>query len=77
MSGEGEEGMMMMMMAKNKVKFLCSHSGKILPRPPDGQLKYVGGETRVMAVPRTIDFSGLMEKLMSGVCEGTWFLNTN
>ncbi|XXG72128.1 hypothetical protein AAC387_Pa07g1289 [Persea americana] len=50
---------------KNKVKFLCSHGGKILPRPSDGQLKYVGGETRVVAVPRTITFSELKRKLNS------------
>ncbi|KAI3445576.1 hypothetical protein Pfo_002241 [Paulownia fortunei] len=37
---------------KNRVKFLCSHGGKILPRPADGHLKYVGGETRVISVPR-------------------------
>ncbi|KAF7843589.1 PB1 domain containing protein [Senna tora] len=43
---------------KNKVKFLCSHGGKILPRPTDGQLKYVGGETRVISVPRDITSSG-------------------
>ncbi|PIA47163.1 hypothetical protein AQUCO_01400095v1 [Aquilegia coerulea] len=50
---------------KNRIKFLCSHGGKILPRPPDGQLKYVGGETRVVAVPRDIIFSELMKKLSS------------
>lgn len=49
----------------DKVKFLCSHGGKILPRPSDGQLKYVGGDTRVVAVPRTITFSELQKKLMS------------
>lgn len=43
---------------RNKMKFLCSHGGKILPRPVDGNLKYVGGETRVVAVPRDITFSG-------------------
>ena len=43
---------------KNKVKFLCSYGGKILPRPVDGKLKYVGGETRVVAVPSDITFSG-------------------
>lgn len=45
---------------KNRVKFLCSHGGRILPRPTDGQLKYVGGETRVIAVPRDITFSGFV-----------------
>ncbi|KAI4367050.1 hypothetical protein MLD38_022832 [Melastoma candidum] len=47
----------------NKVKFMCSHGGKILPRPPDSLLKYVGGETRVISVSRDINFSDLMAKL--------------
>ena len=42
----------------SRVKFMCSHGGRIVPRPPDGQLKYVGGETRVIAIPRDISFSG-------------------
>ncbi|XP_071701384.1 uncharacterized protein [Rutidosis leptorrhynchoides] len=50
---------------KNRVKFLCSHDGKILPRPADGHLKYVGGETRVICVLRDITFSELMKKLTS------------
>ncbi|KAK9265642.1 hypothetical protein L1049_015666 [Liquidambar formosana] len=56
-----------------KVKFLCSHGGKILPRPTDGHLKYVGGETRVIAVPRDINFSELMKKLTT-VCDGEMVL---
>ncbi|XP_020531772.1 uncharacterized protein LOC18448453 isoform X2 [Amborella trichopoda] len=48
---------------RNRVKFLCSHGGRILPRPSDGQLKYVGGETRVIAVPRDVSFCDLMKKL--------------
>lgn len=44
---------------RNKMKFLCSYGGKILPRPGDANLKYVGGETRVVAVPNDIKFSGL------------------
>ena len=43
---------------KNRVKLLCSHGGKILPRATDGVLKYVGGETRVVAFSRDINFSG-------------------
>ncbi|KAK7328331.1 hypothetical protein VNO77_22435 [Canavalia gladiata] len=50
---------------KNKVKFLCSHGGRVLPRPSDGLLKYVGGETRVVSVSRNITFSELMKKLSS------------
>ena len=40
------------------IKFLCSYGGKILPRYPDGKLRYVGGETRVLAVDRFISFAG-------------------
>ncbi|XP_075475313.1 uncharacterized protein LOC142506063 [Primulina tabacum] len=48
---------------KNRIKFLCSHGGKILPRPADRHLKYVGGETRVISVPRDIPFQELVKKL--------------
>ncbi|XP_050208740.1 uncharacterized protein LOC126659492 [Mercurialis annua] len=50
---------------KNRMKFLCSYGGKIMPRMADGHLKYVGGETRVIGVPRDINFSELMKKLKS------------
>lgn len=43
---------------RNKVKFMSSFGGKILPRPSDGLLKYVGGETRVIAVSPDITFAG-------------------
>ncbi|KAL5993315.1 hypothetical protein ACLOJK_014239 [Asimina triloba] len=39
----------------NKIKFMCSHGGKILPRPIDGQLKYVGGDTRVIALMKKLN----------------------
>ncbi|KAK8512997.1 hypothetical protein V6N13_090266 [Hibiscus sabdariffa] len=52
---------------RNRVKFLCSYGGKILPRPNDGKLKYFGGETRMVAVPRDIKFSELMKKVNSMV----------
>ncbi|CAI8597610.1 unnamed protein product [Vicia faba] len=45
------------------LKLLCSYGGKILPRSTDGELRYVGGHTRVLAVDRSISFSELMEKL--------------
>ncbi|XP_008802913.2 uncharacterized protein LOC103716621 [Phoenix dactylifera] len=48
---------------KNRLKLLCSYGGRILPRPSDGQLKYVGGETRVLAVPRSISFSELKKRI--------------
>ncbi|KAH9624319.1 hypothetical protein KSS87_005233 [Heliosperma pusillum] len=45
------------------IKFLCSYGGRILPRPSDGHLRYVGGLTRVVSVPRSVSFSELAEKL--------------
>ncbi|XP_010251065.1 PREDICTED: uncharacterized protein LOC104593086 isoform X2 [Nelumbo nucifera] len=47
----------------NTVKFLCSYGGKILPRYPDGKLRYVGGDTRVLAVDRSTPFAELLVKL--------------
>lgn len=48
-----------------KVKFMCSYGGKILPRPHDNQLAYVGGETKILSVDRNIRFSNLVAKLSS------------
>ncbi|XP_048318843.2 protein PAL OF QUIRKY isoform X2 [Ziziphus jujuba] len=45
------------------IKFLCSYGGKILPRYPDGKLRYLGGETRVLAVDRSISFAELLLKM--------------
>ncbi|KAK7412008.1 hypothetical protein VNO78_03454 [Psophocarpus tetragonolobus] len=52
---------------KNKVKFLCSYGGKVLPRPSDGVLRYVGGETRVVCVARDVTYAELMKKVSSMV----------
>ncbi|RRT50705.1 hypothetical protein B296_00051561, partial [Ensete ventricosum] len=43
------------------VKLLCSYGGKILPRRLDGRLRYVGGHTRILAVRRSISFSGIFD----------------
>ncbi|GMI73337.1 hypothetical protein like AT2G35050 [Hibiscus trionum] len=48
-----------------KVKFLCSFGGKILPRPRDRKLRYVGGETRMIRLSRDISFQGLVQKMLS------------
>ncbi|KAK6922284.1 PB1 domain [Dillenia turbinata] len=45
------------------IKFMCSYGGKILPRYPDGKLRYLGGQTRVLAVHRSISFPELLLKL--------------
>ncbi|CAN8235707.1 unnamed protein product [Cochlearia groenlandica] len=45
------------------VKFLCSYGGKIIPRYPDGNLRYHGGQTRVLSVSRSVTFAELKRKL--------------
>ncbi|XP_054805057.1 uncharacterized protein LOC129308082 isoform X2 [Prosopis cineraria] len=45
-----------------KIKFLCSFGGRILPRPNDGKLRYVGGETRIISLRKNITWKQLMEK---------------
>lgn len=46
-----------------RIRFMCSFGGKILPRPHDDQLRYVGGDTRIVSVNRHPTFSSLHEKL--------------
>ncbi|KAK4782933.1 hypothetical protein SAY86_007307 [Trapa natans] len=52
-----------------RVRFMCSFGGKIIPRPHDNQLRYVGGETRIVAIHRTTSFTTLLSKLskLSGI----------
>lgn len=49
--------------AFTRVKLMCSYGGRILPRPHDNQLRYVGGESRIAVVSRSITFSELTTKL--------------
>ncbi|KAJ0593694.1 putative protein kinase TKL-Pl-6 family [Helianthus annuus] len=46
----------------SKIKILCSFGGKILPRPRDGKLRYVGGDTRIIRVKRDISWQELWHK---------------
>lgn len=45
-----------------KLKVLCSFGGKILPRPSDGKLRYVGGETRIIRISKDIRWRELWLK---------------
>ncbi|XP_040381970.1 uncharacterized protein LOC102715498 [Oryza brachyantha] len=45
------------------VRLMCSFGGRILPRPGDHQLRYVGGETRIVSVPRAATFEVLVAAL--------------
>uniref|UniRef100_A0A2P2JWA4 Protein kinase domain-containing protein n=1 Tax=Rhizophora mucronata TaxID=61149 RepID=A0A2P2JWA4_RHIMU len=48
-----------------RMKVLCSFGGKILPRPSDRKLRYVGGETRIMRITRDISFQQLKQKILA------------
>ncbi|CAN8287486.1 unnamed protein product [Cochlearia groenlandica] len=47
----------------DQAKFLCSFGGKIIPRPRDQKLRYVGGETRIIRISKSISFQELMHKM--------------
>ncbi|XP_022974864.1 uncharacterized protein LOC111473634 [Cucurbita maxima] len=51
-----------------KMKFLCSFGGRILPRPNDGKLRYVGGETRIISIRKNISCEQLIRKTYA-VCK--------
>ncbi|WVZ62909.1 hypothetical protein U9M48_012600 [Paspalum notatum var. saurae] len=44
------------------IKILCSFGGKILPRPSDGKLRYVGGETHIIRITRNVSWQELKLK---------------
>ncbi|KAJ8534598.1 hypothetical protein K7X08_016326 [Anisodus acutangulus] len=48
-----------------KIKFLCSFGGRILPRPSDGKLRYVGGDTRIISIQKNISWEELMKKTLA------------
>ncbi|CAN6287190.1 unnamed protein product [Urochloa humidicola] len=52
------------------IRLTCSHGGHFLPCGPDGAPRYVGGETRVLAVPRAATFRDLAARLSSEVAGG-------
>ncbi|KAF7834794.1 putative serine/threonine-protein kinase [Senna tora] len=47
------------------MKVLCSFGGKILPRPRDGKLRYVGGETHIVCIRKDIRWQELLQKMSS------------
>ncbi|WOL09741.1 hypothetical protein Cni_G18494 [Canna indica] len=51
--------------SSKRLKFLCSFGGKILPRPGDGKLRYVGGDTRILRVNKDISWEELMQKTLA------------
>lgn len=48
--------------SSTNMKILCSFGGKILPRPSDGKLRYVGGDTRIIRISKDISWQELVQK---------------
>ncbi|XP_004488776.1 uncharacterized protein [Cicer arietinum] len=46
------------------MKFLCSFGGRILPRPSDGKLRYVGGQTHILRIRTDLSWYELMQKAL-------------
>lgn len=49
----------------SNIKILCSFGGRILPRPCDGKLRYVGGETHIMRINKNITWSHFKQKMLT------------
>ncbi|CAL5083462.1 unnamed protein product [Urochloa decumbens] len=50
-----------------QVRLMCSFGGRILPRPGDRQLRYVGGETRIVSFPRAAASYGVLVAALAKV----------
>ncbi|XP_058747330.1 uncharacterized protein LOC131620314 [Vicia villosa] len=46
------------------IKCLCSFGGRILPRPSDGKLRYVGGQTRILRLTKDISWPKLWQRAL-------------
>ncbi|KAK8960932.1 hypothetical protein KSP40_PGU006621 [Platanthera guangdongensis] len=51
--------------AAGRVKLMCSYGGRIQPRQHDNQLAYFGGETKILAVDRSVRFPAIVAKLVA------------
>ncbi|KAJ4869154.1 Octicosapeptide/Phox/Bem1p family protein [Raphanus sativus] len=56
-----------------KLRLLCSYGGRITPIPPSNSLEYIGGETRIVAVPRDISFTAFFQLLSGKLLSGRSF----
>ena len=55
----------------DQIKLMCSFGGKIMPRPMDGKLRYVGGDTHILNVARKASFRDVMGKLIGYFSKGS------
>ncbi|KQK13723.1 hypothetical protein BRADI_1g12064v3 [Brachypodium distachyon] len=63
MAAERSSGVSSATASPARLRMMCSHGGRFLPSGPDGAIRYAGGETRVLVVPRDASFRELLAKL--------------
>ncbi|XP_064985470.1 leucine-rich repeat extensin-like protein 5 [Musa acuminata AAA Group] len=59
--------------ASSRLRVMCSYGGRIVPRPADKSLCYLGGETRMVTVDRGSSFADLSAKLSRDLLGGRPF----
>ncbi|XP_010926505.1 uncharacterized protein [Elaeis guineensis] len=59
--------------AASRLRLMCSYGGRIVPRPTDKSLCYLGGETRIVVVDRQSSLADLSAKLSRSVLGGLPF----
>uniref|UniRef100_A0A3Q7EWM3 Protein kinase domain-containing protein n=1 Tax=Solanum lycopersicum TaxID=4081 RepID=A0A3Q7EWM3_SOLLC len=48
-----------------KLKFLCSFGGRIMPRPSDGKLRYIGGDTHLVRLRNDVSWEEFWQKMLT------------
>ncbi|KAH0698004.1 hypothetical protein KY290_013511 [Solanum tuberosum] len=48
-----------------KLKFLCSFGGRIMPRPSDGKLRYIGGDTHLVRLRNDVSWEEFRQKMLT------------
>lgn len=56
-----------------KLRLLCTYGGRIMSLPPENSLHYIGGETRLVIVPRGISLPAFFELLSNKLLFGRSF----
>ncbi|KAJ6791967.1 putative leucine-rich repeat extensin-like protein 2 [Iris pallida] len=56
-----------------KLRLMCSYGGRIVPRPTDKSLCYLGGDTRIVVVDRNSSLSDFSSKLSRSLLGGRPF----
>lgn len=58
----------------SKLRLMCSYGGRIVPRPTDKSLCYLGGDTRIVSVDRHSSLADLHSKLSRSLLNNTSFI---